>query len=867
MLMEVEETTETYRSIASTSSKLFFALKMFSQVNLFYQFSLKFYLFLIRKLLDENQNLSQISKDEYFSRIDCIETELFISIYLKTKFSVMGQHQLVMALRFAQIKLESNFSPAFCSVFKQVFLPSSVIESTLPENFLDGLIERNELLKLEHISKLPGFGGLIEEIERDKDNWIEKIKDVEADFVLEHIDWLDQGELGLTGKEMEDEKSQAIFKSLVELLLGSVMNPSESLTKQKNFVTQLLGARMTNEFIPDFGETLAHDADKNTPVLIATTGGYDVSNNIYETARKAGVKFEDCAIGSPEAFEIADRALEKASKRGGWVVLKNVHLAPSWLNEVEQNLHRMNPHQNFRLILLLEFTEKIPVTILSKSITFIIQPAEGIKISMNRGLLGTVAANRINREPLERARIHFLLLWIHCIIVERLRYTPTGWSKRYEFNESDLKCAMDVVDKLIDMKGARTNMPLEMMPWEAMQRIVTENVYGGKIDNEYDEKILRSIIEQHLTPGSYSPSNSMIDAPDPSLHIMYPDATKHEDFYLWVKALNKTENPYWSGLPASADEVLKIQELYKFQKVLNEVQDIAGQEIESLDAVNESEEIQVNWLIELAERVEMFLGMIPESLPEQVKEEDSMNNPLFRYLAKEISFGKTMLKKVLSNLKDVDDMAHGRIHPLQEIKNLGRNLHSNVVPKAWKKYIILRSIDAINWVTDFKVRLTQLIELSQIPNWQQCGISLGHFFFSEAFFTASRQLVSQNTETALDELELRVSFLTPEEQEDQMVDEDSFLVEKMYIEGVDWTPEGVSLSESMVNELHNIKFTWTKINPADALKVKENELFVPIYLNNNRSELLKSIKLDVGNCSFTKNQLYQRGIAFVLWRL
>lgn len=547
--------------------------------------------------------------------------------------------------------------------------------------------------------------------------------------------------------------------------------------------------------------------------------------------------------------------------------MKNVHLAPSWLNEVEQNLHRMNPHKNFRLILLLEFTEKIPVTLLSKSITFIIQPAEGIKISMNRGMLGSITATRINREPLERARIHFLLLWIHCIIVERLRYTPTGWSKKYEFNESDLKCAMDVVDKLIDMRGARTNMPLEMMPWDAMRRIVTENVYGGKIDNEYDEKILRSIVEQHLSPDSYSPSNSMIDAPDPALHIMYPDATKHEDFYQWVKALNKTENPYWSGLPSSADEVLKIQQLYKLQKVLNEVQDIAGQEIENLEEVKESDEIQVNWLIELADRVDMFLTMIPDSLPEQAKDEDSHNNPLFRYMAKEISFGKKLLKMVLSNLTDIDDMAHGRIHPLQEIKNLGRNLHTNVVPSSWKKYIILRDIDAINWVTDFKIRLNQLQELSQISGWQQYGISLGHFFFSEAFFTASRQLVSQNTETALDELELRVAFLTAEEEEDQMVEEDSFLINKMYIEGVDWNSKGVSLSDTMVNELHNIKFTWTKINPAEAAVLKPSELFVPIYLNNNRSELLLSIKLDVGDCPFTKNQLYQRGIAFVLWRL
>ena len=32
----------------------------------------------------------------------------------------------------------------------------------------------------------------------------------------------------------------------------------------------------------------------------------------------------------------------------------------------------------------------------------------------------------------------------------RLRYTPLGWSKKYEFNESDLKCACDTIDRWID---------------------------------------------------------------------------------------------------------------------------------------------------------------------------------------------------------------------------------------------------------------------------------------------------------------------------------------------------------------------------------------------------------------------------------
>lgn len=54
------------------------------------------------------------------------------------------------------------------------------------------------------------------------------------------------------------------------------------------------------------------------------------------------------------------------------------------------------------------------------------------------------------RPPNERARLYFLLAWFHAIVQERLRYVPLGWSKYYEFNESDLRVACDTLDSWID---------------------------------------------------------------------------------------------------------------------------------------------------------------------------------------------------------------------------------------------------------------------------------------------------------------------------------------------------------------------------------------------------------------------------------
>ena len=42
-----------------------------------------------------------------------------------------------------------------------------------------------------------------------------------------------------------------------------------------------------------------------------------------------------------------------------WVLLKNVHLAPQWLVQLEKKLHSITTHSNFRLFLTMEINPKV----------------------------------------------------------------------------------------------------------------------------------------------------------------------------------------------------------------------------------------------------------------------------------------------------------------------------------------------------------------------------------------------------------------------------------------------------------------------------------------------------------------------------
>lgn len=73
--------------------------------------------------------------------------------------------------------------------------------------------------------------------------------------------------------------------------------------------------------------------------------------------------------------------LNSASKSGRWILLKNVHLAPSWLAQLEKRLHSLKPHPQFRLLLTAEIHPKLPPQVLRASRIVVYEPATGLKVN------------------------------------------------------------------------------------------------------------------------------------------------------------------------------------------------------------------------------------------------------------------------------------------------------------------------------------------------------------------------------------------------------------------------------------------------------------------------------------------------------
>ena len=562
VLKEVEGVTTDYQGLAEISSKIYFSLQNMGQVYSFYQFSLNYFMSTLLKVLEHDEELKKVAKTDYNARIIVATRQLFTSIYHKTNHALRNDDKLCFALKLTQIQLGARFD----DLFKFLIKPSTLVVTSLSHNLAGGVLKDTQLKGLEEISSHSAFQSLISAIERNESDW--------KNFVLsdDNLDLPNGWENDSFFQNFRGD-DQNTTKNLSKLIIINILRPDIMGFNFNQFISKIMGHYFADVPVLDL-EIAMQDSSAKSPLLLSCAPGFDASFKVDQLARHLNKKYTAIALGSAEGFDLASKSIDSSMNSGSWVLLKNVHLAPDYLIEIEQKIFRNTPNPNFRLFLTMEFSEKIPNTLLRQSMKFIFELPDGVKYSVKRIYGSVFTPARSDVEPIERSRLHFLLGWLHAVILERMRYKPIGWSKGYEFNEADLRCALDLVDEYIDLQGKKHNLPVDKIPWEAIRSVLINNIYGGKIDNDYDSKILKSLVDQFFSPDSFNSENSMVpELNDPELRV--PQASKYAEFKEWVDKLPENESPMWSGLPHNAEKVLKEHKNIKTLHTLWKIQDVS----------------------------------------------------------------------------------------------------------------------------------------------------------------------------------------------------------------------------------------------------------------------------------------------------
>lgn len=82
---------------------------------------------------------------------------------------------------------------------------------------------------------------------------------------------------------------------------------------------------------------------------------------------------------------------------------------------------------------------------------------------------------------------------------ERKKYNTIGWSLPYHFEYSDYAMCQQIINICL-RKSKRCEIP-----WVTIKYLIGEIIYGGKVIDNYDRRILLTFVEEYFGDFIYSP--------------------------------------------------------------------------------------------------------------------------------------------------------------------------------------------------------------------------------------------------------------------------------------------------------------------------------------------------------------------------
>ncbi|CAH0758045.1 unnamed protein product [Diatraea saccharalis] len=866
VIAEIETVSQQYLPLSQACSSIYFTMESLNQVHFLYQYSLKMFLDIFSSVL-VCPLLNGVT--DYTARLKTITEELFTAVYERVARGMLHTDRLTFALLLCRIQLKGIGAADTLEQPFAVFLRGK-------EGFVSHAPPSDHLTPQQHAaaarlaSRLVSFRRLLEK----------------AAELPELPAWLAQAAPEQCVPTLWDCEPAAPPAShtlaMYRLLLIQAFRPDRVIAAATQLVSAVLGptfmAKAETEL--DLAAITETQLNATTPALLCSVPGYDASGRVDDMATELNKPLSSIAIGSAEGFNQAERAINTACKSGRWVMLKNVHLAPVWLVQLEKKLHSLQPHPSFRLFLTTEISPKLPVNLLRAGRIVVFEPPPGIRANLLR-TFATVPAARMMKPPSERARLYFLLAWFHGIVQERLRYVPLGWAKYYEFNESDLRVACDTLDTWIDATAmSRTNLPPEKVPWEALVTLLSQCIYGGKIDNAFDQRLLHSFLCKLFTPRSFEADFALVANVDGLLqqatgnqrHITMPDGNRRDHFLKWIEELSDRQTPSWLGLPNNAEKVLLTTQGSDLVSKLLKMQQLEDEEELAYNAATQDDHSIVvegdgrpAWMKTLHQTATNWLQLLPQELPTLRRTVENIKDPLYRFFEREVAAGASLLQQVLHDLRNVISICQGEMKQTNETRAMVGSLVRGMLPSSWRRYAVARGCTVQQWVGDFAHRVTQLAAVSQAvaergaKRLQSVPVWLGGLLNPEAYITATRQCVAQANSWSLEELYLQVTIPDPGTPTENAQSEWSFSVTGLKLQGATVRGNRLLLTNTIMVDLPLTVLTWLRgPEPAAA----GQSLTLPVYLNSARSELLFTVRLPVAPGQ-EPHAFYERGVALL----
>ncbi|KFM70535.1 Cytoplasmic dynein 2 heavy chain 1, partial [Stegodyphus mimosarum] len=616
-----------------------------------------------------------------------------------------------------------------------------------------------------------------------------------------------------------------------QLLLVQALRPDRLYSASALFASRVLGLKELFSQAVNLKSILS--TSNTEPILIIISAGVDPSQELSELASSTvgSDNYVQVSMGQGQ-MEIAIQYLQSCAREGRWLCLKNLHLVTHWLPTLLKELSVIKPSPDFRLWLTSEVHPNFSTVLLEICTKITYEAPPGIKRNMLRTYDSWPSSFISKRGNALRAKALFVLSWFHAVIQERRTYIPQGWTKFYEFSSADLRVAADIIDRVCLNSDRSTQ-------WEYIHGLFETAVYGGRIDDAFDLRVLSSYLKEFfdnkvMTAGSRKLLGGIISV---------PASVDYKEHMHAVRTLPDTDNPEFFGLP---ENIERSAQCTSSRRMIDQLKRLLRQtEIADKFDVH-------RWNVELSPILVLWkklnqgsqiihLQLTPPQFDKEMEEEP----PVLSFIRLEYYSGVRLVQNVHSSLASISKVIRGAILLTDDIHTLATSLLKHETPNAWQNrwegpedplaYLrgaMRRALAIQTWLP--KAETGQLLDEN---------IDLSHLFHPDTFLNALRQQTARNCKVSMDNLKFVCSWKGKIPNANL-----SITITGIYL-------EGCLFDEHQLSDCHHDSPVVSLVPPFTAAWIpkdspapyREDEvLSLPIYFTSDRERIVTCIHLPCG---------------------
>merc|ERR1719261_2066311 len=576
------------------------------------------------------------------------------------------------------------------------------------------------------------------------------------------------------------------------------------------------------------------DATEKTPVIFILSTGADPTAMLYRFA--VSMSFQDkldmISLGQGQGPK-ASKMLENGMKEGTWVVLQNCHLCASWMPTLERTVEGFedNKHINkqFRLWLTSMPAAYFPVPVLQNGVKLTTEPPNGIRANLKRSILPRTDADMEKcSQPAEWRVLQLSLMFFHAIAQERRKFGPLGWNIRYEFNDSDLECATQVLFNQLELLSGD-----EPVPWETLVFVVGQINYGGRVTDDNDRKCLMATLGVFLDPNCMTEGHAFSKSGTYKIFegCKEADIAKYNEY---VDSLPLTDAPEIFGMHENANIAFQQQASDFILDVLLSVQP----RVSGGGGGKKPEDIVTELAVSMSDRVPEDItkeGAHATAFP--IMENTGMMESMGTCLLQEMARFNGMLKQLRATLFMLRRAIEGLIVMTGELDAMFQAILNNKVPGNWEKkaYPSLKPLGS--WYADMIARV------EFFADWVTNGKPFAYWissFFPQGFLTSVLQAFARSNMVPVDILSHQVvveDFFDPSVLEKP--EEEGILAYGAFMDGFAWNYDDMVLDDQEPGVMY-VPCPVLHLIPTPNYTPDPKKYFSPFYKTSVRAGTLST---------------------------